>query len=107
PQTAGAAIDNTFIQIAQILRTSFKLRQRQDWPIGIEGEYPNQKVLTIGGVAPKYVMPIRVKRPSACDPRYGASRFEVAGRKWILRGKPVLARALKKDIAVEQRDDFK
>ena len=47
------------------------------------------------------MVPVRVKRPSAGNPRYGTSRFEVAGRKRVFRGKPVLAGALDKDITVE------
>src|SRR6516162_6801666 len=51
-------------------------------------------------------MPSRIKRPRACNSRYGASRFQVSSRKRVSRRKPVLAGALKKDIAVEQPDDL-
>src|SRR6516164_5259754 len=51
-------------------------------------------------------MPSRIKRPRTCHSRYGASRFQVSSRKRVSRCKPVLAGALKKDIAVEQPDDL-
>src|SRR5215469_8635375 len=51
-------------------------------------------------------MPSRIKRPRACNSRYGASRFQVSSRKRVPCCKPVLAGALKKDIAVEQPDDL-
>jgi hypothetical protein len=51
-------------------------------------------------------MPSRIKRPRACNSRYGASRFQVSSRKWVSRCKPVFADALKKDIAVKQPDDL-
>src|SRR6516162_3237601 len=51
-------------------------------------------------------MPSRIKRPRACNSRYGASRFQVSSRKRVSRCKPVLAGALNKDIAIEQLDDF-
>src|SRR6516162_10108660 len=51
-------------------------------------------------------MPSRIKRPRACNSRYGASRFQVSSRKRVSRCKPVLAGALKKDIAVKQPDDL-
>src|SRR6516225_9130978 len=51
-------------------------------------------------------MPSRIKRPRVCNSRYGASRFQVSSRKRVSRCKPVLAGALKKDIAVEQPDNL-
>jgi hypothetical protein len=105
-KSAGTAIDNSCTQIAQFLRVRVQLRQWQDRLIGIEGENPNQKVLIIGWVAPKYVMPIGIERPSARNPRHYASRFQVSARKGILCREPVLARTLEKDVAIEHPDDL-
>src|SRR5271167_3206211 len=105
-KSAGTAIDNARLQLAQILQASLELRQRQDRLIGIEGEHPDEKILTIGGVAPEYTMPVCIKRPGACNARYNTNRFQVSSRKWVFRCKPILAGALKKDIPIEQRDNF-
>src|SRR5271169_5894589 len=51
-------------------------------------------------------MPCRIQWPRAHDPRYGAGRFQVSAGKRVLCREPVLAAALKKEIPIEQLDDF-
>src|SRR6516164_709397 len=51
-------------------------------------------------------MPCRIQRRRAHDPRYRASRFQVSAGKRVFCREPVLAGALKKDIPIEQLDDF-